>query len=119
MITAIAILLVFLIIYCSVKLFGGTTPGELWVGPEPIIEQRRETWNWMIEHFQQFPNSNLRYDYRHLHNVAMATKRYKELELLRRTGKISEEEYQLHFEQILPLINITDDLNPAYDATKE
>ena len=74
------------------------------------IFQKQESWPWLIEYFQSYPDSQLRNDFPHLYKVAMATRRYREIELLRQKGAISERKYQKELNKILPLIDIKADL---------
>lgn len=84
-----------------------TTP--MWDGPEPTTEQKQENWQWLVEFFKRYPNDKLKETYPQLHQIATASKRYDELEDLRRSGRIDEIDYNLELEKILPLIS-TDDL---------
>lgn len=81
---------------------------EGWDGPEPTLEQRQETWQWMVEYFKRYPNSDIKNEYPQLYQIAMASKRYDELELLRDAGKIDEIDYGLELEKILPLLALND-----------
>ena len=74
------------------------------------IFEQQESWPWLIEYFQSFPESKLKNDFPHLYKVAMATRRYKEIEALREKGAISERKYQKELSKILPLIDIKADL---------
>ena len=79
-------------------------------GPAPTLEQRQDTWQWMVDHFQQFPESLLKYDYPHLYKVAMATKAYKELNLKKEAGLIDDIDYEMELAKILPYVDISKDL---------
>lgn len=84
------------------------------------IFQRRESWPWMIEYFQQYPSSKLRHDFPELFRVAMATLRYKELEAMRQKGTVSERKYERELNKILPLIDLKSDLEiSTWDEEKE
>jgi len=71
--------------------------------------KRQEKQQWLINYFEEHPKSRLRRHFPHLYKVAKATKRYKEINLLRAKGYISDKEYEGQLEAILPLIDITSD----------
>jgi uncharacterized membrane protein len=77
------------------------------------ILSKKENWPWLIEYFQLYPKSSLRYEFPHLYKVAKATKRYQEINLLRKKGLLSEKKYEKELDKILPLIDIKADLEQA------
>lgn len=88
-------------------------PEEDYYGPPPTHEQRRVTLNRFVEFFKKFPESPLKDSYPQQANMARALMRYSELELLRQSGQITQEAYDEEIEQLLPLIDISEDLPPA------
>jgi hypothetical protein len=74
------------------------------------VFQNKECWPWLIEYFQAYPQSRLRLDFPEQYKVAMATKRYKELDVLLQRGSISERKYDKELNKILPLIDLKSDL---------
>lgn len=78
----------------------------LWNGPEPTEAETQETQQWLIEYFKEYPSSTIQNNFPDLYNTAMASKRYDELEYLRKNGMIDEIDYQLELEKILPLIQL-------------
>jgi hypothetical protein len=88
-------------------------PEEDYYGPAPTHEQRRVTLNRFVEFFKQFPESPLKDSYPQQANMARALMRYSELELLLQSGQITQEAYDEEVEQLLPLIDISEDLPPA------
>lgn len=70
-----------------------------------------ETWPWLIDYFQLHPESSLKHEFPRLYKIAMATKRYKELDILKRKGKLSEKSYEKKLRKILNLIDIKAELD--------
>ncbi len=74
------------------------------------ILYKRGNPQWLIDYFEEHPESSLKRRFPHLYKIAQATKRYKEINLLKAKGYISEKEYEGKLEEILPLIDISADL---------
>ena len=72
--------------------------------------QRRHNTQPIIDYFEENPNSSLKRRFPHLHKIALATKRYKEINQLKAKGYITEKEYEGKLEEILPLIDINEDI---------
>lgn len=103
----LSLLLLIIVAFISSIRSGGVEYENSFPSPE---EERLHKRQWLIEHFQQFPQkeeSVLRQAYPELYKIAMATKRYKELEVLRQQGVLDEIDYELELQKILPLIDIT------------
>jgi hypothetical protein len=88
-------------------------PGEDYYGPPPTHEQRRITLNRFVEFFKQFPESPLKESYPQQANMAIALKRYSELDLSLKYGEITQEAYDEEVEKLLPLIDISEDFPPS------
>ena len=71
---------------------------------------QRHSWPWLIDYFQEYPESRLKNDFPDLYNIAKATRRYQEINHLKEKGMISEWKYEKELKKILPLINIKSDL---------
>lgn len=74
------------------------------------LHHSQQNSQWLIDYFQEFPDSLLRFDFPHAYRIAKATRRYKELSDLRAQGVISEQVYQNQLNKILPLIDIKNDV---------
>jgi hypothetical protein len=80
---------------------------QFWDGPEPTLQEKQKSWQFIVEYLKKFPSSPLKNDYPYLFQVAQASKRYDELNLLRFRRAITDEQYQKELEEILPLIEIS------------
>jgi hypothetical protein len=85
---------------------------QMWDGPTPSPEEQNQNQNWMVDHLVKFPSSIpfVAVNFPHVANKARAIIRYNELEHLLRGGKITESDYQAELENILPLIDLQNDL---------
>ncbi|HRE52225.1 MAG TPA: hypothetical protein PK339_12435 [Flavitalea sp.] len=85
---------------------------DYWNGPKPTPEERNKNINMISDHIAQYPDSTdiLQKAYPQAARRAHATNRYKQIEELRRTGKMDEATYQVELDKILPLIDISKDL---------
>jgi hypothetical protein len=77
-----------------------------WEGPEPSLQERQKSWQFIVEYLKKFPQSSLKNEYPYLFQVAQASKRYDEINFLRWDGKMDEITYQIELEKILPLISV-------------
>lgn len=84
-------------------------------GPPPTETDRKDTIRWIANHIEKYPNSSsiLQNEYPDAANMAKASRRYKEIEKLRGEGLMDEIDYQRELLKILPLIDITEDIQPA------
>jgi hypothetical protein len=60
----------------------------------------------IIDHLQKFPDSEVRFDFPYLYDVAVATNRYNELNSQVKNGEIDEITYECELEKILPYIKL-------------
>ena len=72
--------------------------------------RKKDTAQWLVNYFEEHPQSLLKSRFPHWYKLGQATKRYKEINLLKTKGIISEKEYEGKLEVILPLIDISADL---------
>jgi hypothetical protein len=79
---------------------------QFWDGPEPSLQQRQKSWQFIIEYLKKYPSSTLKNEYPYLFQVAEASKKYDDLNFLRWKNAITEEQYLQELESILPLIQI-------------
>lgn len=70
----------------------------------PVGMTAQETDQWMVDFFQDFPESRLREKYPEQYGVAMAVLRYRALEVQRQGGMITEEEYAAALDAIAALV---------------
>jgi hypothetical protein len=73
-------------------------------------KNENDEWTWLMDYLQAYPDSSLKSLFPSSYKVAMATRKYKELNQMRKRGKISEREYEKKLRKILPLIDIREDL---------
>lgn len=72
-------------------------------------ETTEDEWPWLIEYFQNYPKSDLKSIFPHFYKTAMATKRYKELIGLKRSGALSSKQFKKKIKKLLPFLNIRQD----------
>jgi cell shape-determining protein MreC len=77
-----------------------------------LIFEKRRNIPWLIDYFQEHPQSVFKQTFPEIFKVAMAIKQYKKINVLQREGLVTEKEYEKELEKILPLIDITEDLKP-------
>jgi len=75
-----------------------------------LICKKRVDDQWLIDYFQQHPKKIFKRNFPELYKIAYATNEYKKLNGLRKSGLVTEKEYQRRLEEILPLIDINLDL---------
>jgi biopolymer transport protein ExbB/TolQ len=79
-------------------------------------QARDKNWQWMVDYLQAHPGSSLKNMFPDLYNMAMATRRYKELNRLRKTGRLSEQAYERKLQKLLKEVDIRTDFEmPEYD----
>lgn len=83
---------------------------KYWNGPKPTFNERAENLQYIVEHLKRYPQSWLAQDYPYEASIARASVQYEQLNRLRDTGQIEEEEYQIQLSQLLPLIDISEDI---------
>ena len=71
---------------------------------------KKENLEWLIDYFQEFPKSRLKYDFPESYRIAKAILKYKAINALKAKGKISERKYEKLLNDILPMIDIRSDL---------
>src|SRR5690242_4865429 len=62
----------------------------------------QEDWPWLIQYFQDFPNSKLKEVFPQSYKGAISLKKYKELKRLKREGKINTKKYQKGLKKLQP-----------------
>ena len=80
-------------------------------GTRKFIFEKRNNEQWLIDYFQEHPKKIFRRTFPEIFKLATATKRYKELNLLRKKGFCSEREYDRRLEKIIFQVDITSSLN--------
>jgi hypothetical protein len=75
-----------------------------------IHESDLQSETWLVDYFQLYPHSTLRHAFPEAYKIAMATKRYKELNRLKQSGHLSKKRYEKKLKKILDLIDIKSEL---------
>lgn len=83
---------------------------KYWNGPAPTAAQRKKNLQWIEGFLYKYPDSGLRNDYPEIASKNLASKRYDVITRLHRSGQMSDAEYEIELEKILPLIDVTEDL---------
>lgn len=78
----------------------------LGVRTRKLIYERRKNEQWLIDYFQEHPKKIFKQSFPEIFTLAIATKRYKELNTLKRTGFFTEKEYERSLKKILLLVDI-------------
>jgi hypothetical protein len=76
-----------------------------------LIFKKRKNEQWLIDYFQEHQKSIFKRTFPEIYTLAIATKRYKELNALRRKEFLTESEYEKKLAKILPLVDISSGLN--------
>ena len=71
------------------------------------VFRKRGDKQWLIDYLQEHPDKIFKKTFPDIFNIAMATKEYKRINLLRKSGLINEKEYENQLEKILPLVDIS------------
>jgi hypothetical protein len=114
MATALVIFFLLLMAGCMIKIaYPDKQKTDLWDGPKPSPEEQRRNILFISCHLDEFPdpNSSLAKEYPELFKRSLALKAYKQLEKRREAGMITEQDYNTELEKILPLIDISEDVN--------
>ena len=95
------------IVYCFIQ---SANKRKVFIAEHYNASKSQQNCEWLIDYFQAFPGSRLKHYFPDSYRTAQAIKRYKQINLLRKKGIISERKYEKKLKEILPLIDIKSDL---------
>jgi len=78
-----------------------------------VIKLKRENTQSLIDYFQKHPRKVFKEIYPDIYRLAMATKKYKRINLLRDKGLLTDRQYERNLEKILPQVDISSELRLA------
>lgn len=86
---------------------------DMWDGPTLTEDAQKSSENWVVDHLIDFGSTSpeLTRAFPKAADKAKAVNKYEELNKMLSSGKINQEQYEAMLDEILPLIDISDDIN--------